>query len=58
MNYKLYILEYLFLSISLAAGLFYFGDQDLFDAATISFPTALLTVGNKFFRDKKKLKKQ
>lgn len=56
MNYKLYILEFLFLAIGLAACLFYFGDQDLIGAISISFSAALLTVGFKYLQDKKQQK--
>lgn len=58
MKYKRYIIEFFGLSILMTAAMYYFNNQDLISSLLISLPTSLLTVLNKFYLDKKTLKKK
>lgn len=57
MKYKKYIVEFLVVSVIMALGLFYFIDQTKQNALIIGSSTALLTVVNKYFLDRKALRK-
>lgn len=57
MKYKKYIVEFIVVSVIMALGLFYFIDQTKQNALIIGSSTALLTVVNKYFLDRKALRK-
>lgn len=58
MNYSIYFFQLLFLFSGFSACLYYFGDQNFYDSIFISAFASVLTVMNKFFLDKKKLKRK
>lgn len=58
MKYRVYFFELIFVFTALTACLYYFGNQDLNSSLFISGGTSLLTVVNRYYLDKKALKKE
>mgnify|MGYP003398154436 CR=1 FL=1 len=56
MNYLKYFFEFIAVTLLMSAGLYYLIEQSLQDALIIGCSTALLTVINKFFLDRKALR--
>lgn len=57
MNYKKYLLDFFVVTSLMSAGLFYIIKQSWQNALIIGSTTALLTVVNKYYLDKKSLKR-
>ncbi|MBA5793611.1 hypothetical protein H1R17_05260 [Flavobacterium sp. xlx-214] len=57
MKYKRYILEFVVVALLMSLGLYYFIHQTWQSALFIGSTTALLTVINKYFLDRKALRK-
>lgn len=58
MPYKRYIIEFFGLTIIMAFAFYYFNDQNILSSLALSSGASLLTVINKYYLDKKALKKK
>ncbi|RRJ89006.1 hypothetical protein EG240_12975 [Paenimyroides tangerinum] len=58
MKYKRYIIEFFGLTVIMTAAFYYFNDQNILSSLALSTGASLLTVVNKYYLDKKALKKK